>query len=84
MDEPTNGVDPVSQGAISGKFFYRLLKQKVTIFVSTSYLDEAERCGRLALINKGRLMAIGSPSDIKKMMSSKIIEVVFALPQKNG
>lgn len=83
LDEPTNGVDPVSRRDF-WKILYRLLKQKVTIFVSTSYLDEAERCGRLALINKGRLMAIGSPSDIKKMMSSRIIEVVSLSPRRTA
>lgn len=65
LDEPTNGVDPVSRRDF-WKILYQLLKQKVTIFVSTSYLDEAERCGRLALIHKGRLIAEGSPSMIKK------------------
>lgn len=81
LDEPTNGVDPVSRRDF-WKILYQLLKQKVTIFVSTSYLDEAERCGRLALIHKGRLIAEGSPSSIKKMMPSRILEISASIPRK--
>ena len=52
LDEPTNGVDPVSRRDF-WRILYQLLREKVTIFVSTAYLDEAERCNRLALIHQG-------------------------------
>lgn len=81
LDEPTNGVDPVSRRDF-WKILYQLLKQKVTIFVSTSYLDEAERCNRLALIHKGSLIASGTPTQIKKMMPSKILEICSTFPRK--
>ena len=51
LDEPTNGVDPVSRRDF-WRILYQLLREKVTIFVSTAYLDEAERCNRLALIHQ--------------------------------
>ena len=47
----------------------------MTIFVSTAYLDEAERCNRLALIHNGRLLAVGTPAEIKRLANGTIIEV---------
>jgi ABC-2 type transport system ATP-binding protein len=74
LDEPTNGVDPVSRRDF-WRILYQLLREKVTIFVSTAYLDEAERCNRLALIDRGRLLACGTPDEIKKLMRGTIHEV---------
>ena len=58
LDEPTNGVDPVSRRDF-WKILYDLLKDGITIFVSTAYLDEAERCMRVALMHQGRILACG-------------------------
>jgi ABC-2 type transport system ATP-binding protein len=66
LDEPTNGVDPVSRRDF-WRILYQLLREKVTIFVSTAYLDEAERCNRLALLDHGRALAVGTPDEIKRM-----------------
>ena len=66
LDEPTNGVDPVSRRDF-WRILYQLLREKVTIFVSTAYLDEAERCNRLALIHRGRLLACGTPDEVKRL-----------------
>lgn len=74
LDEPTNGVDPVSRRDF-WRILYSLLKDEVTIFVATSYLDEAERCSRLALINNGRLMACGTPAEIKGLLKDTILEI---------
>jgi ABC-2 type transport system ATP-binding protein len=64
LDEPTNGVDPVSR-----RDFWRILAelrgQGVTILVSTSYLDEAERCDRLGFLHRGRLLAQGTPGEVR-------------------
>jgi len=64
LDEPTSGVDPLSR-----RLFWELIQQMseqgVTIFVTTHYMDEAEYCNRLALIFRGRLVALGSPTDLK-------------------
>ncbi len=74
LDEPTNGVDPVSRRDF-WRILYQLLREKVTIFVSTAYLDEAERCARVALMNKGRILAVGTPAEVKGLMRGALIEV---------
>ena len=74
LDEPTNGVDPVSRRDF-WRILYQLLREKVTIFVSTAYLDEAERCTRVALMDKGRILAVGTPAEVKDLMRGALIEV---------
>ncbi|NLO33632.1 MAG: ABC transporter ATP-binding protein, partial [Candidatus Hydrogenedentes bacterium] len=78
LDEPTNGVDPVSRRDF-WRILYQMLKEKVAIMVSTAYLDEAERCNRVALLNEGTLLAQGTPSAIKGLMKAKLI--AFHSPQ---
>jgi ABC-2 type transport system ATP-binding protein len=74
LDEPTNGVDPVSRRDF-WRILYQLLRQQVTIFVSTAYLDEAERANRIGLIHHGRLLACGSPDEVKQLMRGTILEI---------
>jgi ABC-2 type transport system ATP-binding protein len=74
LDEPTNGVDPVSRRDF-WRILYQLVAEKVTIFISTAYLDEAERCSRLAMIHKGRLLALGRPDEVKKLMTGTMIGI---------
>jgi ABC-2 type transport system ATP-binding protein len=74
LDEPTNGVDPVSRRDF-WRILYKLLQEGVTIFVSTAYLDEAERCTRVGLMHKGRLMALGTPAEVKSLMRGSLLEV---------
>jgi ABC-2 type transport system ATP-binding protein len=81
LDEPTNGVDPVSRRDF-WRILYQLLREKVTIFVSTAYLDEAERCNRVGLIHKGRLLALGTPNEVKRLMKGTIIEIRCSEPRK--
>jgi len=76
LDEPTNGVDPVSRRDF-WNILYDLLKEKVTIFCSTCYLDEAERCGRVGLMHKGKLLRCDSPDKIKKECNVKTLEEAF-------
>jgi ABC-2 type transport system ATP-binding protein len=76
LDEPTNGVDPVSRRDF-WSILYDLLKDKVTILYSTSYLDEAERCRRVGLIHKGRLLRCDTPDNIKKEINVKTLEQAF-------
>lgn len=76
LDEPTNGVDPVSRRDF-WQILYHLLKEKVTILFSTAYLDEAERCKRIGLIHKGRLLKYGIPSVIKTERNAKTLEEAF-------
>ena len=75
LDEPTSGVDPISR-----RNFWSLIQQMgekgVTTFVTTHYMDEAEYCGRLALIYQGRIIALGTPSELKlKTLSQGVLEV---------
>jgi ABC-2 type transport system ATP-binding protein len=76
LDEPTNGVDPVSRRDF-WQILYQLLKEKVTILFSTSYLDEAERCKRVGLIHKGRLLKCADPAKIKEQRNAKTLEEAF-------
>jgi ABC-2 type transport system ATP-binding protein len=75
LDEPTSGVDPISR-----RHFWSLIQQMgerdVTTFVTTHYMDEAEYCGRLALIYQGKIIALGTPSELKiKTLSQGLLEV---------
>lgn len=81
LDEPTNGVDPVSRRDF-WRILYQLLRENVTIFVSTAYLDEAERCNRVGLMNRGKLLACGTPQEVKKLMRGTIIEIRSSQPRK--
>ncbi len=74
LDEPTNGVDPVSRRDF-WRILYDLLKEDTTIIVSTSYLDEAERCARIGLMHKGRIIMKDSPSEIKKSLGVPMMEM---------
>ena len=76
LDEPTNGVDPVSRRDF-WNILYDLLKEKVTIFCSTCYLDEAERCHRVGLMHKGKLLRCDSPDKAKKEFNTKTLEEAF-------
>ncbi len=76
LDEPTNGVDPVSRRDF-WRILYQLLKENVTIFYSTAYLDEAERCKRVGLLHKGKLLRCDLPERIKKEENAKTLEEAF-------
>lgn len=65
LDEPTNGVDPVSRREF-WDILYDLLSRRVTVVVSTAYLDEAERCNRVALMHRGRFIRLGGPKTIRR------------------
>jgi ABC-2 type transport system ATP-binding protein len=63
LDEPTTGVDPISRREF-WELLYRLLDQEILILVTTSYMDEAERCGRVHLLERGKLVAAGEPREL--------------------
>jgi ABC-2 type transport system ATP-binding protein len=75
LDEPTTGVDPVSRREFWA-ILYGLLDQGVTILVSTSYLDEAERCHRLALLHQGKVLACDHPKSLQARMTKAVLSVV--------
>jgi ABC-2 type transport system ATP-binding protein len=72
LDEPTGGVDPISR-----RLFFRLIDalaaEGVTIVVTTHYLDEAERCDRIALMHASRLVSLGTVSDLKKVFAGRAL-----------
>jgi ABC-2 type transport system ATP-binding protein len=75
LDEPTAGVDPVSRREF-WELLYRLVEEGVTVFVTTHYMDEAEHCHRLAFIQHGELIALGSPNQLKEsMMTGRVIQI---------
>jgi ABC-2 type transport system ATP-binding protein len=74
LDEPTNGVDPVSRRDF-WKILYGLLKEGVTIMVSTAYLDEAERCTRIGLMHKGKILIEDVPKNVRSSLHQPMIEV---------
>ncbi|HKB87899.1 MAG TPA: ABC transporter ATP-binding protein [Ignavibacteriaceae bacterium] len=81
LDEPTTGVDPVSRRDF-WKILSNLIKEGITIFMSTPYLDEAERCNRVALMNKGEIMSIDEPKKIRESIHKEIIEIVSPQARK--
>jgi len=81
LDEPTNGVDPVSRRDF-WRILYQLLREGVTIFVSTAYLDEAERCSRIGLMHQGRLLACDTVDGVKGLMQGAMLEVQCDRPRE--
>ncbi|MDF2501022.1 MAG: glcV [Anaerosporomusa subterranea] len=81
LDEPTNGVDPLSRRDF-WRILYRLLEEKVTIFVSTAYLDEAERCDRIGLLHQGQLILSGTPEEVKTHMQGVLVEIRCGEPRQ--
>ncbi|MBI3580101.1 MAG: ABC transporter ATP-binding protein [Ignavibacteriales bacterium] len=75
LDEPTTGVDPVSRRDF-WKVLSSLLKTGITIIMTTPYLDEAERCSRVALMSDGKILMTDAPKNLKSVMKEKIVEVV--------
>jgi ABC-2 type transport system ATP-binding protein len=75
LDEPTTGVDPVSRREL-WKLLSEFLSEGLTIVMATPYLDEAERCGRVALLHEGRLMALDAPAVLQSALRGTLIEVL--------
>jgi ABC-2 type transport system ATP-binding protein len=79
LDEPTTGVDPVSRRDF-WKILYALIAEGVAILTSTAYLDEAERCHRVALLHQGRLLFCDTPANLK----SKLRKSVLSIPSQDS
>ena len=77
LDEPTGGVDPVSRRNF-WDLIYQLSERGVTVFVTTHYLDEAEHCHTIGLIYTGKLIALGSPGELKHSLGRYAIYEVFS------
>ena len=74
LDEPTSAVDPESRRQF-WEFLFEMVDQGRTVLVSTHFMDEAERCHQLAILDEGRLVAAGAPDDLKANLGAAVIEV---------
>jgi len=79
LDEPTSGVDPNARRAF-WDLIYELAGEGVTVFVTTHYMDEAEYCGRIGIMRDGKLLALDTPSELKKSVLPGPVWEVFAEP----
>jgi ABC-2 type transport system ATP-binding protein len=80
LDEPTTGVDPVSRRDF-WRILYELAAEGVAILTSTAYLDEAERCHRVALLDRGKLLFCDTPVNLKARMGKDVLSVTSAEPR---
>ena len=74
LDEPTAGIDPLFRRAF-WELLYQLADEGVALFITTHYMEEAERCNQIAFISQGKLLKIGSPQMLKKEVSGQLLEV---------
>ncbi len=80
LDEPTAGVDPISRRAF-WDLLYEMAEKGTTILVTTHYMDEAERCNTVAFMHNGRIIAQGSPQELKASMEGYVLEVYCEHPE---
>lgn len=76
LDEPTGGVDPVFRRRF-WSLLYDLAGAGTTVFVTTHYMDEAEYCSRISIMDKGRVIALGSPTELKRIHQEEQLEDLF-------
>jgi ABC-2 type transport system ATP-binding protein len=74
LDEPTAGIDPLSRRAL-WEVLYELAESGVALFITTHYMEEAERCNQIAVISQGHLLTIGTPDELKSHSSGKLLEI---------
>jgi ABC-2 type transport system ATP-binding protein len=79
LDEPTTGVDPVSRREF-WKLLSEFLARGLTIVMATPYLDEAERCARVALLHEGQLLALDAPANLQRALDGQVLEVFVTQP----
>jgi ABC-2 type transport system ATP-binding protein len=76
LDEPTGGVDPITRRQF-WEMIYETASAGITVFVTTHYMDEAEYCDRISIMNDGKIVALDTPENLKKQYNSETIEEVF-------
>ncbi|HUX94434.1 MAG TPA: ABC transporter ATP-binding protein [Bacteroidales bacterium] len=85
LDEPTGGVDPITRRQF-WEMIYETAERGITVFVTTHYMDEAEYCDRVSIMNEGKIVALDTPGKLKKQYNAESVEEVFikiARPYKN-
>jgi len=83
LDEPTAGVDPAARRSF-WRTIHDLARQGTTVIVTTHYMDEAERCGRIAMMSGGHLIAVGAPPEVAAEVGGKTLEDAFILLQERA
>ncbi len=81
LDEPTTGVDPVSRRELWG-LLQKLNSDGMTIILCTPYLDEAERCARVAFIHRGELLRVDTPENLRRIIPGRMVEIVCDDPRR--
>lgn len=81
LDEPTAGVDPAARRAF-WRTIHRIAAEGTTVLVTTHYMDEAEQCGRLAMMSQGRLIALGTPAEVAAQVGGTSLEDAFVKLQE--
>ena len=85
LDEPTGGVDPITRRQF-WEMIYETAARGITVFVTTHYMDEAEYCDRVSIMNEGKIVALDTPLELKNQYNAESVEEVFikiARPGKN-
>mgnify|MGYP001819801161 CR=1 FL=1 len=80
LDEPTFGVDPISRRDL-WLILHEMVEEGVTVLVSTSYLDEAERCDRVVLLHEGRVLALDTPHELLDLLPGEVVSVEGSHPR---
>lgn len=76
LDEPTGGVDPIARRQF-WELIYEAASNGITAFVTTHYMDEAEYCDRVSIMNEGRIVALDTPAELKRQYNATSVEEVF-------
>jgi ABC-2 type transport system ATP-binding protein len=76
LDEPTGGVDPITRRQF-WEMIYETADRGITVFVTTHYMDEAEYCDRISIMNEGKIVALDTPEKLKRQYNAKSVEEVF-------
>jgi ABC-2 type transport system ATP-binding protein len=80
LDEPTLGLDPQTRNRIWDYIHQLRRREGITIFMTTHYMDEAEFCDRIAIIDHGRIVALGTPAELKSMVGGEVVTVASSDP----
>jgi ABC-2 type transport system ATP-binding protein len=76
LDEPTGGVDPITRRQF-WEMIYETAQRRITVFVTTHYMDEAEYCDRVSIMSEGKIVAIDTPAELKRKYNAESVEEVF-------